>query len=88
MRSLRDSHMARCEAIQRSARASAFGRSSHVCTLGLVLLDRTTPLRSSTDRRFMNDGSAISKGAASVDTDAGPRPSALMIARRVGSARA
>ena len=31
---------------------------------------------------------AIANGAASTDTDSGPRPSSLTMARRVGSARA
>jgi len=87
MRSLRDSQAARCEAIHCSARDSAFGRSSQVRTRP-DLVERTTPLLSSTERCFMNEGSAIANGAASVDTDAGPRPSAPTIARRVGSASA
>jgi hypothetical protein len=52
------------------------------------LLERITPLRSSTARCFMKDGSAIANGAASADTDAGPLPSTTTIVRRVGSARA
>ncbi len=36
----------------------------------------------------MNEGSAMSNGAASVDTDCAPPPSALTIAQRVGSASA
>ena len=36
----------------------------------------------------MNDGSAIANGAASAETVSGPRPSALTMARRVGSASA
>src|SRR4029079_16384598 len=87
MRSLRDSQAERCDAIQRSARESAFGRSSHVRTRP-DLVERTTPLLSSTARCFMNDGSAIAHGPASVDTDAGPRPRAPTIARRVWSASA
>ena len=87
MRSDRDSQTARCSAIQRSACDSTFGRISQVRTRP-TLFDRITPLRSSTDRCFMNDGSAISNGAANADTDAGPLPSTLTMARRVGSARA
>ena len=73
MRSLRASQIARCSAIQRSACDSALGRSSQVRTRP-TLLERITPLRSSTDRCFMNDGSAIAKGAASADTDCRPAP--------------
>ena len=36
----------------------------------------------------MNDGSAMPKGAASAETDAGPCPSAPTIESRVGSASA
>ena len=87
MRSVRASQAARCPAIQASARPSVFGLSSQVRTRP-ALLERMTPLFSSTDRCFMNDGSAIVNGAASADTDAGPCPSRPTIARRVGSARA
>ena len=65
MRSVRASHMARCSAIQCSAYESVFGLSSQIRTRP-VLLERITPLCSSTERCFMKDGSAISKGAATV----------------------
>ncbi len=71
MRSARASQTARWPAIHASAWASVFGLSSQVRTRP-VLLERMTPLFSSTERCFMNDGSAIANGAASVDTDAGP----------------
>ncbi len=87
MRSLRASHTARCSAIQRSACDKVLGTSSQVRTRP-TLFERITPLRSSTDRCFMNDGNAIPKGAASTDTDSGPRPSTCTMERRVGSASA
>ena len=64
---------------------SARGASSQVRTRP-ALLERMTPLRSSTERCFMNEGSAIANGAASVDTDSGPRPSAPTIAPRSSTA--
>lgn len=48
----------------------------------------TSPASSRTRRCFRNDGPAIANGAASSDTDAGPRTSRSTTRSRVGSASA
>ena len=62
MRSVRASQTARCPASQASAWPSVLGLSSQVRTRP-ALFERITPLFSSTERCFMNDGSAIANGA-------------------------
>ena len=86
-RSVRPSQIARCSSSQPPMAATCFRSISQVRTRPLLLV-RISPLSSSMWMCFMNEGRAMSKGAASSPTLAGPRPSRPTTARRVGSANA
>src|SRR4051794_318368 len=81
------SQIARCSAIHCSSVRIGPGSSRHVRTRP-TFSERTTPLRCSTSRCCITDGSDMSSGAASSLTEAAPRDRRTTIARRLSSASA
>src|SRR3954470_19605272 len=81
------SQIARCSAIHCSSVRMGPGSSRHVRTRP-TFSERTRPLRCSTSRCCITDGSDMSSGAASSLTEAAPRDRRTTIARRLSSASA
>src|SRR3954453_15099568 len=81
------SQIARCSAIHCSSVRIGPGSSRHVRTRP-TFSERTRPLRWSTSRCCITDGSDMSSGAASSLTEAAPRDRRTTIARRLSSASA
>src|SRR5215212_862753 len=86
-RSKRPSQIARCSTIHCSSVRIGPGSSRHLRTRP-TFSERTTPLRCSTSRCCITDGSDMSSGAASSLTEAAPRDRRTTIARRLSSASA
>src|SRR3954451_21333742 len=81
------SQIARCSTIHCSSVRMGPASSRHVRTRP-TFSERTRPLRCSTSRCCITDGSLMSSGAASSLTDAAPRDRRTTIARRLSSASA
>src|SRR5687767_11126593 len=81
------SHIARCSAIHCSSVRIGRGSSRHLRTRP-TFSERTRPLRCSTSRCPITDGSDMSSGTASSLTEAAPRDRRTTIARRLSSASA